>query len=90
MESQPGSGYTFCMKTAVSLPDALFREADRFARRRKVTRSRLYGKALEEYIARHASDAVTEAMNRAVEEAGAAPDPFVASAARRVLRKSEW
>lgn len=78
------------MKTAVSLPDRVFREADRFAKRRKMTRSRLYGAALEEYLARHSPGEITEAMNRAVAAAGEAPDPFVAEAARRILRRTEW
>jgi hypothetical protein len=36
-------GYTPGMKTAVSLPDVLFEEAEMFARRLKKSRSQLYG-----------------------------------------------
>jgi predicted transcriptional regulator len=54
------------------------------ARRTKRSRSRLYGDALKEYLARHAPDEVTEAMNRACAELGEAKDPFV-SAAHRIL-----
>jgi hypothetical protein len=82
------------MKTAVSLPDRLFRAAEQHARRARKTRSQLYADALAEYLARHAPDEVTEAMNRVVDALGAtpdaAPDPFVAAAARRVLERSEW
>jgi predicted transcriptional regulator len=78
------------MKTAVSLPDQLFRGAERLARRLKKTRSRLYGEAIAEYLARHDDDALTEAMDRVVAEVGAAPDPALQRAARRVLRRSEW
>jgi len=78
------------MKTAVSIPDGVFEGAERLARRTKRSRSRLYGDALKEYLARHAPDEVTEAMNRACAEAGAATDPFVSAAARRVLERSEW
>jgi predicted transcriptional regulator len=76
------------MKTAISIPDKVFEAAERLARRTKRSRTRLYGDALREYLARHAPDEVTEAMNRACAELGEAKDPFV-SAARRILERSE-
>ncbi len=78
------------MKTAVSIPDDIFEGAERLARRTKKSRSRLFSDALKEYLARHAADEVTEAMNRVCAELGATKDPFVSSAARRVLERSEW
>ncbi len=78
------------MKTAVSIPDDIFKAADRLARRTKRSRSRLFSDALREYLARHAAEQVTEVMNRACQEAGEAIDPFVAAAARRTLEHSEW
>ena len=55
------------MKTAVSVPDALFHEADRFARRRAMSRSELYTRAIEAYLRQE--ERVTEEIN-AVFEAG--------------------
>jgi metal-responsive CopG/Arc/MetJ family transcriptional regulator len=78
------------MKTAISIPDEVYQGAERLARRTKKSRSRLYGEALKEYLARHAPDEVTEAMNRACAEVGDTKDPFVSSAARRTLEQSEW
>ena len=78
------------MKTAVSIPDEVYERAECLARRAKKSRSRLYGDALKEYLARHAPDEVTEAMNRACAEVGETKDPFVSSAARRILERSEW
>jgi metal-responsive CopG/Arc/MetJ family transcriptional regulator len=79
------------MKTAVSLPDDLFRAAERQARRAQKSRSQLYAEALAEYLARHAPDEVTDAMNRVVERLGRPhPEPFLAAAARRVFERSEW
>ena len=83
-------GYTLGMKTAISIPDDVFAAADRLARRLKRTRSDLYRRALSEYLARHAPDPVTEAMDRAVEQVGVGGDDFTVSAARRVLERSEW
>jgi metal-responsive CopG/Arc/MetJ family transcriptional regulator len=78
------------MKTAVSIPDEVYKGAERLARRSKSSRSRLYSAALREYLARHTPDEVTEAMNRACAEVGEVKDPFVSSAARRILERSEW
>jgi metal-responsive CopG/Arc/MetJ family transcriptional regulator len=79
------------MKTAVSLPDDVFRAAERQARRARKSRSQLYAEALAEYLARHAPDEVTEAMNRVVERLGeSGPDSFLAAAGRRALERTEW
>ncbi len=78
------------MKTAVSLPTDVFRAAERQARRTRKSRSQLYAEALSEYIARHAPDEVTEAMNSVVDRLKEPTDLFVSAAARRVLERSEW
>ena len=83
-------GYTNGMKTAVSVPDDVFHAAERQARRARKSRSQLYAEALAEYLARHAPDEVTEAMNRVVDGVGEPVDRFVSTAARRVLEKTEW
>jgi metal-responsive CopG/Arc/MetJ family transcriptional regulator len=77
------------MKTAVSIPDDVFEKVERFARRAKRSRSEVVSAALREYMARHAPDEVTDAINRAVEGIDQ-EDEFVAAAARRVLEKTEW
>jgi metal-responsive CopG/Arc/MetJ family transcriptional regulator len=78
------------MKTAVSIPDEVFKEADRLAKNLKTSRSDLYSRALKEFLARHAPDAVTDAMNRVVADVGERSDPFVSRAARLALERSEW
>jgi metal-responsive CopG/Arc/MetJ family transcriptional regulator len=84
------------MKTAVSIPDEVFEGAERLARRTKKSRSRLFSDAVREYLARHAPEEVTAAMDRVCAELGksagnkTAEDGFVASAARRTLKHSEW
>ena len=79
------------MKTAVSLPDDLFRAAERQAKRAKKSRSKLYAEALAEYLTRHAPDEVTDAMNRVVEQLQEpGPDPFLVAAGRRGFERTEW
>jgi len=78
------------MKTAVSIPDEIFHEAERLARRTKRSRSRLFADALKEYLARWSPDKVTAAMNAALAEIGKENDKFSRTAAKRVLERTEW
>jgi metal-responsive CopG/Arc/MetJ family transcriptional regulator len=78
------------MKTAISIPDKIFHDAERLSRRLKKSRSRVYTEAVTEYIARHDPEAVTEAMNRVCEAVGDYSDPAVSGAARRTLEDVEW
>lgn len=56
----------------------------------KTSRSRLYSRAVREFVARHSPDEVTEAMNRVCEEIEPESDGFAHTAALRVLERSEW
>jgi len=78
------------MKTAISIPDGVFARTDRFARRVKKSRSKVVSDALQEYLARHSPDEVTEAMNRAMDTISDASEPLIIAASRRVLRQVEW
>lgn len=78
------------MKTAISIPDAIFAKAEKLARRLKKSRSALYRQAIAEYLARHDPDAVTEAMDRVAESIDTRPDGFSSAAARRVMKRTEW
>jgi metal-responsive CopG/Arc/MetJ family transcriptional regulator len=78
------------MKTAVSVPDDIFQQVERLAHRDGRSRSEVYSRALREYVARHGSDEVTEALDRVVSEVGREVDPFVTQAASSVLETTEW
>jgi len=78
------------MKTAISLPEDIFVQADRLARRLRKSRSQLYREAVAEYLARHDPDAITEAMDAVCATLDTRPDDFMKAAARRVLERSEW
>jgi predicted transcriptional regulator len=79
------------MKTAVSVPDDLFAQADRLARRSNRSRSEVYSAALREYLARHAPDEVTAGLDAALAGIGQ-PDSrdFTGAAARRTVASSAW
>jgi len=79
------------MKTAISLPDPLFRSADRLAKRLKVSRSALYANAIADYVAHHQSKSVTERLKEVYGKGGAdsALDPVVAGLQWHSLPKDE-
>jgi len=83
-------GYTPGMKTAISVPDDVFADAERLARVLKKSRSQLYSRALREYVARHAADQVTEALDRVCKAGPPADDEFAQAAAKRTLRRLQW
>jgi metal-responsive CopG/Arc/MetJ family transcriptional regulator len=78
------------MKTAVSIPDEIFQNAERLARRMKKSRSEVYSRALSEYVLRHSSDETTVAMDAALEDIDETQDAFAAAAARNVLERTKW
>ena len=78
------------MKTAVSIPDDVFEEAERLAMELQISRSQLYSRALQEFVSRHAPDRLTEAMNRVIDEVGSEIEEFSQRASRRVLERVEW
>jgi metal-responsive CopG/Arc/MetJ family transcriptional regulator len=77
------------MKTAISIPDDVFADAERLARELKKSRSRLYGDAVREYIARHAAESITDALDRVCDEVDCRSD-FARAAARRSLEHADW
>lgn len=78
------------MKTAVSIPDDLFADADRRASRFKTSRSQLYARALAEFLARHDDDRITEALNQTYAMTDENEISFVSKAAASALRNSPW
>jgi len=85
-----GDGYTLGMKTAVSIPDDLFRRADEYATRSGKSRSELYREALADYLARRDPQAVTAALNAIADELSRDRAGFNDEATRRALERSEW
>ena len=51
------------MKTAISVPARLFEVAEQTAQYMGISRSRLYANALEDYLARHNGEMITQKLN---------------------------
>jgi hypothetical protein len=82
--------YTVAMKTAVSLPDDLFRKADATARRLKISRSQLYATAISEYLEKHDPAAITSRLNDIYSQHTARLDPALNNAQIDSLDKETW
>jgi predicted transcriptional regulator len=78
------------MKTAVSLPDDIFRLAETAARRLRVSRSRLYATAIAEYLERQEANAVTERLNEVYAHGHAKVDTALQRAQLSSLEKKPW
>jgi metal-responsive CopG/Arc/MetJ family transcriptional regulator len=78
------------MKTAISLPDDLFRAGDALAKRMKVSRSELYSRALAEYLAKHRADQLTQRLNAVYATEDSGLDPGLAQLQSRVQSRKEW
>ncbi|MEO8029436.1 MAG: hypothetical protein ABJC74_05085 [Gemmatimonadota bacterium] len=79
------------MKTAISLPDALFASADALAERLGVSRSELYATALAEFLAKHHGRKVTERLNAVYAAETGTLDPAVRRGqARSLARPDPW
>jgi metal-responsive CopG/Arc/MetJ family transcriptional regulator len=78
------------MKTAVSVPDHLFRLAEAAARRLKVSRSELYSKAIAEFLRQRDESAITARLNALYSESPAKVDPGLHRAQLKSLDKDAW
>ena len=66
------------MKVAVSIPDPLFKSAERLAKKLKKPRSRLYAEALASYVAAQDDPrAITEQINTVLSKTDSPIDPIL-------------
>ena len=81
------------MKTAVSIPDPLFKETEAAAKALGLSRSKLIQTALEEFLKRRRDEEVTASINRYIEKYGAElseEDEILLEHARQMTRRVEW
>jgi metal-responsive CopG/Arc/MetJ family transcriptional regulator len=74
------------MKTSVSIPDPIFRAADKLARRTRISRSRLYTVALQRLIQKHDDEAITAKLNEVYATELSTLDPILQSVQSRSLK----
>ncbi len=77
------------MKIAVSIPDPLFAEAERLARRRKLSRSQLYAEALEMLVGSEDDSDVTRRLDEVYRDLDSRLDTGLLNAQAEAVRE-EW
>lgn len=80
------------MKTAVSIPDQVFRSAEKLAVRLGVSRSELYARALATLVEKHREDVITAQLNQVYGPGGekSSLDRRVALLQSRSLPRESW
>lgn len=78
------------MKTAVSMPDDLFHQAEAAARRLHVSRSELYATAIAQFLEKRKADTVTERLNEIYSREAAKIDETFLRAQLKMLEKNSW
>jgi metal-responsive CopG/Arc/MetJ family transcriptional regulator len=76
------------MKTAISVPDDVFREVEKVARERQTSRSEVIVAALKEYLERRKSTDLLNALNEAYGTAETAEEYEVRQKAKKRYSKT--
>jgi metal-responsive CopG/Arc/MetJ family transcriptional regulator len=79
------------MKTAISIPDDVLDEAERAAKRLGLSRSELFTRAVQAFLARRAEKNITSSYDAAFSDAGNSDvDELCREGTRRALLDMEW
>ena len=82
------------MKTAISIPDNLFKAADSLARRLGISRSLLYQRAVEQYLRAQGHDTIRESLDQVYSaestKAAAGLDPAIEYLQSVSTEQDDW
>jgi len=78
------------MKTAISVPDDVFRRAEAAARKLGMSRSELYSRAVQTFLEQHEQGDVTAALDALYGEVDGALEPAFSRAQARSLEPDAW
>jgi metal-responsive CopG/Arc/MetJ family transcriptional regulator len=78
------------MKTAISLPDSIFTEAEALAKQLGLSRSELYSKALQAYLSKYNRQQILSQLNRVYSEESSDLDPMFTTMQLMSLPREDW
>ncbi|NEP52955.1 MAG: hypothetical protein F6K65_30820 [Moorea sp. SIO3C2] len=78
------------MKTAISLPDSVFEEAEALAQQMGLSRSELYLKALKAYLKRYNRHQILHKLNQVYSKEYSELEPVMAKIQFMSLSNEEW
>ena len=78
------------MKTAISIPDPVFKAADRIAKRKGLSRSELYTRAIAALVREEDDGEVTAQLNRVYEREDSKLDATLSTLPAKILDREDW
>lgn len=78
------------MKTAISLPDSVFEQAEALAQRLGLSRSELYTRALQAYLKRYNREHILLKLNQVYARESSELDPVIARMQFMSLPREDW
>lgn len=78
------------MKTAISIPDPIFQNAELVASRLGITHDELYVRAIEAFLHQYLDDAITAKLNEVYAEVDSKLDPVLQKIQWLSIQKEDW
>jgi len=78
------------MKTAISIPEPIFEEAEGLAKRLGMSRSELYVTVVAQFVEAHREEAIIAALNEVYAENDSGVDPVLNQLQWLALPHEEW
>ena len=78
------------LKTAISIPEDIYRDAEEAAKSLGMTRSRLYSAAVADFLNRYRKDDIKAKLNEVHASASTCVDPVLAAMQLASLPQEEW
>jgi metal-responsive CopG/Arc/MetJ family transcriptional regulator len=78
------------MKTAISISDEVFKEAEEAAKQLGLSRSKLFSRAISEFVVNHKPDVITERLNEIYGKHDSGLDEDITQANYDLLAQEDW
>lgn len=78
------------MKTAISIPDEIFRAADQYAKNHGFSRSKLYTEAVAQFLEQHPSGLITKQLDEIYSAEPARLNETISTMQFSSIKKEEW
>lgn len=78
------------MKTAISVRDNLFERVEQFARKNRLSRSKVFSDAAEDYLRRQEDDSLAANLNEVYSKEDSSVDPVLLRMAIMSIPREEW
>lgn len=78
------------LKTAISIPEDIYQDAEKAAKRLGMSRSRLYSVAVADFLNRYRKDDITAKLNKVYDPGNSRIDPALTAMQFASLSQEEW